>query len=87
MAKSRKNIKSMVKSFSNKALPIVNTGLKKTGVAAKKVAIASQHILEKGVSTIYGTIASGINLGVKTISKGIKSSKKMNKKTKKNRRR
>ena len=35
MAKSRKNIKSMVKSFSNKALPIVNTGLKKTGVAAK----------------------------------------------------
>ena len=79
MAKSRKNniIKTVTKT-SNKVLPVVDKGLKTIGTTAKDVASSSIPIIEKGVSVVYGTMATGFNLGVKgvnTVSKGMTKSK------------
>ena len=97
MAKSRKNSKSVLSSISKtskKALPAVNNGLKNVGIVAKKVAVKSIPIVEKGVSVVYGTMATGFDLGVKgakTFAKGVsitnkKRSKSAKRHTRKTRR-
>ena len=93
MAKSRSNRKSIVKSIkttTEQTLPVVNTGLTTVGTTARKVASASIPIVEKGVSVVYGTMATGFDLGVKgakTVAKGVKivSKKRRHKKSKKSR--
>ena len=78
MAKSRKNSKSVLSSISKtsqKALPAINTGLKNVGTAAVK----SIPIVEKGVSVVYGTMATGFDLGVKGVAKGVKVAKSFKK--------
>ena len=92
MAKSRKNSKSVLSSISKtseKALPAVNNGLKNVGIVAKKVAVKSIPIVEKGVSVVYGTMATGFDLGVKgakTVAKGVSiSNKKRSKRHRKSR--
>jgi hypothetical protein len=82
MAKSRKNNKYVLSSISKtseKALPAVNNGLKNVGIVAKKVAVKSIPIVEKGVSVVYGTMATGFDLGVKGVkgvAKGITNKKR-----------
>ena len=82
MAKSRKSRSSVMKSIkntANKALPVVDTGLKTVGTTAKNVADASIPVIEKGVSVVYGTMATGLDLGVKgakTIAKGVSKSRR-----------
>lgn len=82
MAKSRKNRSSVVKSLSktaNKALPVVDESLQTVGTTAKDVAKASFPIVEKGVSVVYDTMATGFNLGVKGakgVAKGMTKSKR-----------
>jgi hypothetical protein len=77
MAKSRSNRKSIVKRITKtteKALPIVDKGLKTVGTTAKGVAEKSIPVIEKGVSTVYGTMATGFDLGVKgakSVAKGV----------------
>jgi hypothetical protein len=75
MAKSRKNRSSgvlkKIKKTTVSALPVVGKGLKDVGVVAKGVAIKSAPIVEKGVSSVYGTLASGFNLGANAIAKGV----------------
>lgn len=72
MAKSRKNnILKSVEKTSNKVLPVVDEGLQAIGSTAKEVAKISLPVVEKGVSAVYGTMATGFNLGVK----GVKSVK------------
>jgi hypothetical protein len=78
MAKSRKNrsssILKKIKKTSASALPVVGKGLKEVGVLAKGVAVKSAPVVEKGVSSVYGTLASGFNLGekgLKSIAKGV----------------
>ena len=72
MAKTRSNRKSNRKSLikritkkTNKALPVVNKGLITIGNTAKNIAETSIPVIEKGVSTVYGTMATGFDLGVK----------------------
>ena len=69
MSKSRKrrstSILNNIKNTTESALPTVGKGLTKIGVVAKVAAVKSVPIVEKGVSSIYGTLASGFNLGVK----------------------
>lgn len=79
MGKSRKSVKSV----ASKALPAVNKGLQTVGTTAKNVAKASIPIVEKGVSAVYGTMSSGLDLGVKGakhiatgISKGTRSKRR-----------
>jgi len=91
MVKSyKKRISTVVTSTQKnvqKALPIVNDGLKTAGVVAKGVAKETIPIIEEGVSKVYGTINSGFNLAsaevknlasaeVKNLGKGIKSIRK-----------
>jgi hypothetical protein len=81
MAKSRRNRsssifknieKKSIKSIS--AVPVVGKGLTKIGNVAKGVAKKSVPIVERGVSSVYGTLATGFNMGekgVKMVAKGI----------------
>jgi hypothetical protein len=74
MAKSRKNKssrkgKGFIGKTVNKTLPVVNKGLTTVGTTAKNVASASIPVIEKGVGVVYGTMATGLDLGVK----GVKS--------------
>lgn len=70
MSKSRKNnVMKSINKTASRALPVVNNTLKTVGTTAKDVAVASIPIVEKGVSAVYGTMATGLDLGVK----GVKS--------------
>lgn len=78
MAKSRKSksntLEKTIQKTANKTLPVVDKGLKKVGTTAKNVAQASIPVIEKGVSAVYGTMSTGLDLGVKgvkTIAKGV----------------
>lgn len=80
MAKSRSHRKSILKSIRNtsqKALPVVGKGLKTVGTTAKYVAVKSAPVVEKGVSKVYETMATGFDLGVKGVNTIAKGSKKM----------
>ena len=97
MAKSKsfKNrAKNFVRSSSKsvkKALPVINKNIKNAGVMAKGVAKETIPIVEKGVSAVYGSLATGFNLGVKgakdvsnkikSVSRKSRSSKKHSRKT------
>lgn len=69
MAKSRRNrssnILKNIKNTSSKAIPVVGKGLKNVGNVAKNAAIKSKPVIEKGVSAVYGTLATGFDLGIK----------------------
>jgi hypothetical protein len=86
MAKSRKNsiLKSVGKT-SSKVLPVVDKGLKTVGTTAKHVVKNSLPVVEHGVSAVYGTMATGFNLGVKGV-KGVSGVAKGMTKSKRSRR-
>ncbi len=74
--KNRRTRKSVMKSLrktTEKALPMVDTGLKTVGRVTKNVVVSSIPIVEKGVSAVYGTMATGFDLGVKGVKKVGKS--------------
>jgi len=80
MSKSRRNRRSSIlkniKNTSERALPLVEKGLTNVGTAAKVVAQKSKPVLEKGVSAVYGTLATGFDLGlkgVKNVASGVKN--------------
>jgi hypothetical protein len=56
---------------TNKALPVVASGLKRVGSNVKNITIKSKPVLEKGLGTIYKTVISGFDLGVKGIKRGV----------------
>ena len=64
---SLKSVGKGIISTSKKALPVVDKGLTKVGNVAKDVAVKSAPIIENGVSVVYGTMATGLDLGVKGI--------------------
>jgi hypothetical protein len=71
MTKSRKNRSSSVLKNITKTtvsvLPVVGKGLTKVGSMAKEVATKSAPTVEKGVSSVYGTLATGFDLGAKSL--------------------
>jgi hypothetical protein len=68
MGKSRKNsIMKNIGTTASQTLPVVDKSLKNVGTAAKDVAQASIPIVEKGVSALYGTMSTGLDLGVKGV--------------------
>ena len=82
MAKSRSHRKSILKSIRNtskKTLPVVGKGLKTVGTTAKYVAVKSAPVVEQGVSKVYGTLASGFDLGLRGVNTIAKGAKKMSK--------
>lgn len=77
MTKTRKFRKSFIKTIkktTKNTLPLLNNGLKNVGTATKNIVKTSIPVVEKGVSTVYKTMATGINLGIKgakTVSKEV----------------
>jgi len=73
MRKSKKNnfLKRLKKS-SQKAIPVVARGLKNVGSTVENIAVKSEPIVTKGLDTIYGTMATGFDMGIKGVKKGVK---------------
>ena len=85
MTKSRSKSKksSLLKGFkktTSKAVPIVKNGLKSVGATVKTVAIKSAPTVNKGLEGVYGALATGFDMGIKGVSKGVKTVSKMSKK-------
>lgn len=74
-SRKRSSRLNLFRTASN-ALPVINKGLTTIGTTAKGVTQKSIPIIEQGVSKVYGTMATGLDLGVK----GAKSIRKMSKK-------
>ena len=71
----------MTKSRRNRTSSLANLGkgLESVGYTAKNLAVEATPIVERGVSTVYGTLASGVNLGT-NVARGIVSSRKRSRK-------
>jgi hypothetical protein len=65
---SKKNILKKFKKTAKNVVPVVETGLKTIGTAAKNVSVKAKPVVEKGVSSIYGVLATGFDMGVKGVS-------------------
>jgi hypothetical protein len=63
--KQRKNTMNRINKFATKVIPAVGYGLKTVGKTAKGVAKTSLPVVEKGVSAVYRTMVSGLDLGIK----------------------
>lgn len=67
-SRSSKNYLKQLKKTTIKAIPQVKSGLKIVGTTVKKDAVP---VVEEGLSLIYSGLATGINLGVKGVKKGV----------------
>ena len=83
---SKKNILKRFKKTTKNVIPVVESGLKTVGTTAKNVSTKAKPYVEKGVSSIYGVLATGFDMGVKGVSKVASNViSKKSKKTKKHR--
>jgi hypothetical protein len=85
MTKSRSKSKKTsilkgLKKTTSKAVPIVKNGLKSVGATVTNVAIKSAPTVNKGLEGVYGALATGFDMGIKGVSKGVKTVSKMTKK-------
>uniref|UniRef100_A0A6C0JFF9 Uncharacterized protein n=1 Tax=viral metagenome TaxID=1070528 RepID=A0A6C0JFF9_9ZZZZ len=69
--KSSRGFLKKLRTTTSKAIPVVASGLKKVGTSVKNITVKSKPTVEKGLSTIYKTVLSGFDLGVKGLKKGI----------------
>ena len=74
--RSRKNFLRKITNTGKNAIPVVKTGLKTVGKTAKVVAVKAAPIVEKGVSSVYNTMVTGYDLGVKGVKKFSSRSKR-----------
>ena len=66
--RSRKNFLRKITDTGENAIPVVKTGLKTVGNTAKVVAVKAAPIVEKGISSVYDTMVTGFDLGVKGVN-------------------
>jgi hypothetical protein len=70
--KSRKSgVLKGLKKTTTKAVPMVKSGLKSVGSTVKNVAIKTAPTVEKGLEGVYGTLATGFDMGIKGVKKGV----------------
>lgn len=72
-SKRQSTFKNMMKT-SERAIPVIGEGLKTVGNTAKVAVVKSAPVVENGASIVYGTLATGFDMGVKgakTVAKGI----------------
>jgi hypothetical protein len=91
MTKSRRSRSSKksslfkgLKKTTSKAVPMVKNGLKSVGATVKTVAIKSAPTVNKGLEGVYGALATGFDIGIKGVTKGVS---KMTKKSRSSHRR
>ena len=82
--RSRKNFLRKITDTGENAIPVVKTGLKTVGKTAKVVAVKAVPIVEKGVSSVYNTMVTGYDLGVKGV-KQFSAKKSRSKRSKRHR--
>lgn len=75
---NKKNLLKNIKKTTQKVLPVVDSSLKTIGKTVKNAAEKSAPVVEKGISGVYGALATGFDLGVKGVGKmmSLKSGKK-----------
>lgn len=76
------NMLKKISSSAKNTLPTINKGLTNVGKTTKDVAVKSVPVIEKGVSVVYGTLATGFDLGIKGATNVAKGVKKLSKKSK-----
>jgi hypothetical protein len=81
--RSKKNFLRKIARTGKNAIPVVETGLKTVGKTAKVVAVKAAPVVEKGVSSVYNTMVTGFDLGVK----GVKQFSSKRRRTKRRRHR
>ena len=97
MTKTRKQTSKFTSlaKMTESALPVVGKGLKTVGYTAKGVIVKSAPLVENGASAVYGSLATGFDMGIKgakTVAKGISTKtrsgrkRKNKRKTRKNKR-
>jgi len=69
-----------LKKTTTKAVPMVKSGLKSVGSTVKSVAIKSAPTVNKGLEGVYGALATGFDMGIKGVSKGVSTVSSMTKK-------
>jgi hypothetical protein len=74
--RSRKNFLRKITRTGKNAIPVVETGLKTVGKTAKVVAVKAAPVVEKGVSSVYNTMVTGFDLGVKGVKQFSSRSKR-----------
>lgn len=77
MSKTKKMLKKTTKSAVH--------GIKKIGSVAKNVVEKSAPMVEKGMSQVYGTLATGFDLGIQSAKNTVRSVSRMTKKRRSNR--
>ena len=82
--RSRKNFFRKITNTGKNAIPVVKTGLKTVGNTAKVVAVKAAPVVEKGVSSVYNTMVTGYDLGVKGV-KQFSAKKSRSKRSKRHR--
>jgi len=60
-----------IRTTTGKVIPVVASGLKTVGSKVKNVTIKSRPFVEKGLGSIYKSVLTGFDLGVKGVKKGI----------------
>ena len=75
MRNSRRNKSSNRRrnKTSKALLGSVNSGLTTVANTAKSIGQKSKPMIERGLSGIYGTLATGFNMGMKGVNKGLKT--------------
>lgn len=56
-----------VKNNTSKIIPGVQFGIQKVGSTVKNVATGSVPLVKKGFSTVYGTLATGFDMGMNAL--------------------
>jgi hypothetical protein len=88
-SKSSKKTTNIIKNIgrtTKKVLPVVKTGLSTIGQNVKYAANKSEPAIKQGFKTIYGTLATGFNMGLNKLSTFGKSYAKRREKHRVNRR-
>ena len=82
--KRRTGIIKNIGKTTKRVLPIVKTGLSKIGENVKVAATKSEPAIKQGFKSIYGTLATGFNMGLNKLSTFGKSGAKrrVNRRTK-----
>jgi hypothetical protein len=77
-----KNLFKKIKKTTKRVIPVVNSGLEKVGKTVKIAAVKSAPYVEKGISGVYGALATGFDMGIKGVQ-DVKSAIIKRRKTKK----
>ena len=67
----KSSIMTKIKTTTSKAVPMVKYGLKSVGSTVKNVAIKSAPTVNKGLEGVYGALATGFDMGIKGVKKGV----------------